>query len=417
MSTWSFESDYAVRISKNPYHFQGLIGCFLSLILFFVSIFGFGLFVYAIQLFTEGETFYPGLILFLTFSFLFLLFSSVRTYRKTKDAIQEEKILPKEGILLIKETNRSDLKIDLSAIVCYKIKKRVVSRNGSASSSGSGFRTVWDLFFLKSDGAFYLLHSYSGMESLTKELSQFRSLLPLPVSNDTKENLETNGEASVLPSVEKVKVDSKYLKLSPTEKGTKVEFTKKKTIKDKITILSVMGFFYGVWGIIFLSMKEFEMVFLFFFIPFSILFLGIFTLSLIFIMTKTLELTVDSSGLRIRYRTTLPILSSFLFLERFFPKHVVRHCRANRFPENQSVLTIALKEIKNIPQGKLSFLFNLQTFSLTDYILPGDKELLGIWHLMPWLPDSPGFVDLIAAESAIEERLQLEEDKILFENL
>ncbi|MBM9499942.1 hypothetical protein JWG44_06725 [Leptospira sp. 201903071] len=418
MSTWSFESDYAVKISKNPYRFQGFLGCFLLVILLFVSLFGLGILIYALQLFTEGETLYPSLIVYLTFSFLFLLFSSLRAYRKTKDAIQEEKILPGEGILLIQETNRPNLNIDLSTIVCYKVKKRVVSRNGSSSSSGSsGSRTVWDLFFLKSDGAFYLLHSYLTIETLKAELPKFRALLPFPVSDDTKENLDVAENSTVFPSFEKSKVDSKYLKLSTAEKGTKVEFTKEKTIKDKLTILSVMGIFYGVWGAIFLSIKEFETIFLFFFIPFSILFLGIFTIALIFIMTKTLELTVDSSGLRIRYRTTLPILSHFLFLERFFPKHVVRHCRANRLPENQSVLTIALKKSENVPQGKLSFLFNLQTFSLKDYILPGDKELLGIWQLLPWLPDSPGFADLIAAESAIEERLHLEEDKILFENL
>lgn len=416
MSNWSFTTDQALKSAKNPYLFRGLIGCFLLLVLGFVSLFGLGLLIYSLQLFSEGETLYPSLIVFLTFSFLFLLFSSTRTYRKTKNSIQEEKILPKEGILLIRETDRPDLKIDLSTIVCYKIKRRTVSKSGTVSSS-SGYRIVWDLFFLKSDGAFYHLDTYSELENLKVELLKFRTLLPLPVSDDTKENLGTPENSTSLPAVESPKVDSKYLKLSATEKGTRVEFKKEKTIKDKITILSGMGIFYGVWGIIFLSMKEFETIFLFFFIPFSILFLGIFTIALIFIMTKTLELTVDSSGLRIRYRTTLPILSHFLFLERFLPGHVVRHCRANRFPENQSVLTVALKKNETVPQGRLSFLFNLQTFSLGDYTLPGDTELLGIWQLLPWLPNSPGFVDLIAAESAIEERLRLEEDKILFEIL
>ncbi|MBM9577597.1 hypothetical protein JWG45_10580 [Leptospira sp. 201903070] len=417
MSTWSFESDYAVKISKNPYRFQGWIGCFLILILLFVSIFGFGLLIYTIQLLTEGKVIFPGLILFLTFSFLFLIFSSIGTYRKTKDATQEERILPREGILRIKETGRADLNIDLSAIVCYKVKKRLVSRNGSSGSSGgSGFRTVWDLFFLKTDGAFYLLHSYLELETLKRELSQFRSLLPLPISDDSKENLDSRDNSTNFPSYERSKVNSKYLIFSTNETGTKIELIKEKTIKDKLTLFSVMGIFYGVWGVIFLSIKEFETIFLFFFVPFSILFLGIFTLALVFIMTKSLELTVNSSGLRIRYRTTLPILSNFLYLERFFPKHVVRHCRVNRFPENQSVLTIAFRENENTSQSKLSFLFNLQTFSLKDYILPGDKELLGIWQLMPWLPHSPGFADLIAAEFAIEERLHLEEDKILFEN-
>ncbi|WP_125231925.1 hypothetical protein [Leptospira adleri] len=416
MSTWNFESDHAVRISKNPYRFRGLVGCFLTGILFFVSLFGLGMLIYALQIFIEGETAYPSLIVFLTFSFLFLLFSSLRTYRKTKDSIQEERILPKEGILLVKETDRPDLHIDLSTITCYKIKKRTVSKSGTVSS-GSGYRKVWDLFLLKSDGAFYILETYFELEILKADLLRFRSLLALPVSGDTNENSANVENSVTFSTLERSKVDSKYLKLSATEKGTRVEFTKEKTIKDKISILSVMGIFYGVWGIIFLSMKEFEMIFLFFFVPFSILFLGIFTVALIFIMTKTLELNVDSSGLRIRYRTSLPILSHFLFLERFFPKHVVRHCRANRLPENQSVLTIALKETENIPQGRLSFLFNLQSFPLNDYILPGDKELLGIWQLMPWLPNSPGFADLIAAESAIEERLRLEEDKISFENL
>lgn len=370
---------------------------------------------YSILLFVNGELFYPGFILFFCISFLFLLLSTISTYRKTKDRIKTYEIDIQKNRYTISETSAQEAALDLRECICYKIKKRTVSKQ--SDSSGSDLRIFWDLFFLKSDGAFYLLESFSSREELKQNLVRFRALLPLPVSDEeSKEIPEASNSSPAQQTSDLPKLHSKYLKFTVTPSGTRVELIKHKTIKEKFTISLIMGIFYGAWGVAASFIKDADPIFLLFFVPFSILFLGIFTIALVFVITRSLELFANSSGLRIRYRTTLPILSSFLFLERFFPAHVVRHVRANLFPLDQSVLTVSLKENHKNPKGILSFLFNLQAFSLKDYVLPGDGELLGIWHLMPWLPDSPGLADLIAAESAIEEQLNLSEEKIRIES-
>lgn len=423
LSSWNFETSRAKKISQNPYRFSGISGCFLISLLIFVILFSIGAALYAAVRFSEGEYITPGMILFFCFSFLFLLISTIRTYRKTKDAIRTEELDSVNGIYSISETGQTIVNINLENFISYKIKKRMISQRGTTSSSsysGTGSGVYWDLFLLKSDGAFYILETYSNKEEFKKNLILFRSIVSLPVSDDSKEGFETS-ESNFKPSSsatydEIVKPDSKFLKLNRTENGTEVELLKRQTTKEKITIALVAGIFYGIWAMIFFPIKEAEPIFLLFMIPFSILFLGIFTLSFVFVMTKSLKLTVNSSGLKIRYKTRLPILSSFLFSERFFPTHVMRHIRVNRLPGEQNILTIALKDSEKNSNGTLAFLFNLQTISLNQYILPGDKELLGIWHLMPWLPDSPGFADLVAAEIAIEEILRLNEEKIGFEN-
>ncbi|TGL75713.1 hypothetical protein [Leptospira yasudae] len=386
---------------------------FLSVFVFFFSIGALG---YAALQYEKGEYATPSFIVFFCFSFSYLLFSSIRTYRKTKDSIISEEIDVSKGTYSISETDRATVTIDLGEFISYKIKKRVESGQGTSSSSGSGRRKYWDLFLLKSDGAYYLLEAYSLIEELKKDLILFRSLFPLPISDDSEQNLKTT-EGSRFPTrFETQKPDSKFLKLITKENGTGIEFVKRRTAREKFTIFLVIGIFYGGWGAVFFPINS-DPIFLFFMIPFSVLFLGIFTLALVFVITRSLELIVNSSGLRIRYGTTLPILSHFLYLERVFPKHVVRHVRANRLPGDQSVLTVSLKDMEKNSQEKLSFLFNLQTISLSAYVLPGDRELLGVWHLMPWLPDSPGFADLFAAELAIQERMQWDEEKIGFENL
>lgn len=421
LSSWNFETSRAKKISQNPYRFSGISGCLLILLFIFVILFSIGAAIYAAVQFANGEYLSPGMILFFCFAFLYLLISTIRTYRKTKDSIRTEELDSVNTTYSISETGQTTVNLNLGDFVCYKIKKRTVSQRGTTSSSsysGTGSGSYWDLFLLKSDGSFYLLETYSSKDELKKNLILFRSIVSLPVSDDSKEtNLKTS-ESTFKPSesAENGKTDSKFLKLDRTENGTEVELLKRKTTKEKITIALVAGIFYGVWAMIFFPITEAEPILLLFMIPFSILFLGIFTLGLVFVMTKSLKLTVNSSGLKIRYKTTLPILSNFLYSERFFPVHVMRHVRVNRLPGEQNILTIALKDSEKNKNETLAFLFNLQTISLNQYVLPGDRELLGIWHLMPWLPDSPGFADLIAAEFAIEEILRLNEEKIEFEN-
>ncbi|TGK32763.1 hypothetical protein EHQ12_12560 [Leptospira gomenensis] len=417
MSDWKFENEKMYKLTKSPYRFSGVSGCLILFLFLFVSVVALIATGYSLSLFLEGKILYPSLIVLLGFSFIYLLLSSILAYRKTKHFVRVEELDSRLGTFTIRETERPELRIALEEYISYKIRKRIVSGRGE-NDSDNGYRKFWDLFLVKNDGSFYLLESYSTLEELKKEMPSFRSIFPLPVSADPKTGMWNSDRTPLTFSAQTEKIHSKFLKLLVSDSETIVEISKPKTLNDKFKILLVIGIFYGVWGAIASSLSEPDPVFLFFFVPFSVLFLGIFSVGLTFIMTRNLELSSNSNGLRIRYKTWLPILSRILYLERFFPKHVVRHVRSNRIQDGQDILIVALKKNSNkTKRGILEFLFNLQAVPLKDYLIPGDEELLGIWHLLPWIKESPGFADLLAAESAIEERLGLEEEKIGFEDL
>nr|WP_100765490.1 hypothetical protein [Leptospira ellisii]PJZ91962.1 hypothetical protein CH379_15740 [Leptospira ellisii] len=417
MSDWNFENEKASKLTKSPYRFSGAAGCVLTFLLLFVSVLVMIATVYSLGLFLEGAILYPSLIVLFCFSFTYLLFSSILMYRKTKRFVRTEELDPRLGTFTIRETEQPELKISLNEYISYKIRKRTVSRQVT-DSGDTDYRKFWDLFLVKNDGSFYLLETYSTLEELKAELPAFRSVFSLPVSAGSKTGLENSDPIPTFLSARTEKIHSKFLKLRVSDTGTVVEISKSKTLNDKFKIFLVIGIFYGAWAAITSSLSQPDPVFLFFFVPFSILFLGIFSTALVFVMTRTLELSSNSNGLLIRYKTWLPVLSRILYLERFFPRHVVRHIRVNRIQEGQNVLIVALKSNSDkTKRNVLGFLFNLHAVSLKDYLIPGDGELLGIWHLLPWIKESPGFADLLTAEAAIEERLGLQEEKNGFDDL
>ncbi|PJZ69973.1 hypothetical protein CH373_12975 [Leptospira perolatii] len=427
MSDWKLESGTLKKTSKNPYATGTFSGCLLLVIQFFLVVFILVGFLFLFASSDASESYTTIFVLFFLSSLFVIIATTISTYNKSKSVIRTLEIDASSSLMRIKETEKPDTSWDLSQAICYIIKKRSELK-GVSSTSGSGSRKYFDLYLLRNDGSFFLLESFSDPANIPETMQMFRSAFPLPIKNDAGENLYDPSEfKSSDPTIEKQASGasfpfeapaSRFLKIERSEQGTRVEVMNPKSIRDKLIVVLFFGIFFGAW--LFIAhqiLSESAYIALVFFVPFSIFFLGILIVSILFSLTKKLELYADSTGLKIRYATGIPLLSYLLALERFFPKQSIRHIRVSRLVLDQDALTIALKGTERKSIGVLAYLFNLQAFPIQSFTLRGDSELIGIWHLMPWVPNSPGYSDLVAAESAIQAHLNLDEERIDFNDL
>ncbi|MEI1280066.1 hypothetical protein V6Z05_17165 [Leptospira venezuelensis] len=419
LDTWITTSDSIRKETKNPY--SG--GC-----IFVIGILAFGVFgsiaslFFGVMLLTGEDKIFPGFGFFFCISLVTIFIITMRSYRKASHIIKTIEIQTNTSILSLRETEKSDVELPLSEFISYMI----IFRTERSSSTGNSINTnstwkYWDLYLVYRDGSCILLETFRDGNSLQQGLEFFKTRLPLPVLDRSDLKL-TNPESKDIPHKQDPKKiePSHWVKTESKDQGTKIEIIEPKSIGKTFITLLVPALFYGAW---FTILKSFlanfvDLIFLIFFVPFSVFFLGIVTLMTIFILFKKTEVIANSLELKLRYSTRIPILSSLLYKERSIPLVSIRNVRTIRMEKDNQILCVALKSSNESKQRTfLEFLYNIQAVNLSSKQLPGDAELLGIIVLGSWLPKGPGYSDLVYAEKLLESTLNLREESLTFSDL
>lgn len=419
LDTWISESNGMRKETKNPY--SG--GCIFTIGILAFGVFGSIASLFFGVLFLTGEDkLFPGFGFFFCISLVIIFIITMRSYRKASHIVKTIEIQTNTSLLSLRETGKSDVELPLSEFISYMI----LFRTERSSSTGSSINTnstwkYWDLYLVYKDGSCILLETFRDGNSLKQGLEFFRTKLPLPVLDRSDLRLTNSGSKDIPRKQEPKKIEpSPWVKTGSKDQGTKVEIIEPKSLgKTFITIL-VPALFYGAWFTILNSFfANFEnLIFLIFFIPFSVFFLGITTIMTVFILFKKTEVIANSFELKLRYSTRIPVLSSLLYKERGFPLSSIRNVRTIRMEQDNQILCVALKS-SNGPNQRtfLDFLYNVQGVNLSGKQLPGDAELLGITTLGSWLPKGPGYSDLVYAENVLESVLNLREESLTFSDL
>lgn len=415
---WISDSGSLRKEMKNPY--AG--GCIFAFGTFFLGCFAFFSLLYFGVALSQGEaSLFSGFISFFTTSLFLIFLLSMIGYRRAAHIRRGILFDWNRSLLVLSETERSDIEFSLSEFVSYMVLFRSERSDTSQDNSLSRTWKFWDLYLLHEDGSCILLESFSDKKILNERIIFFREKFPLPIWNRTSRT-ESTGSKTNLPRGETPKhaEPSPWVKTEITDGGTLIRVKEGNTPGKTLILFLVPAIFYGAWGTIassFFSMSG-NGIMLLFFIPFSIFFLGILTIAVVFVMFRKMEIVANSGGIRIRYTTSIPILSQILAKERRIPVQEIRQIRTLRIEKEMQVLCIALKEN---PQGferhPLDFLYNVQAVSLSDKKLPGDRELIGIWTIPPWIRSGPGYPDLVYAEGLLQDLLGIQEEKILWDDL
>lgn len=419
LDSWISESDSIRKETKNPYS----SGC-----VFVIGILAFGVFGSIASLFfgvlflTGEDKIFPGFGFFFCISLVTIFIITMRSYRKASHIVKTIEIRTNTCLLSLKETDKSDVEFPLSEFISYMILFRMErsSSSGTITTTSSSWK-YWDLYLLYKDGSCILLETFRDPDSLKKGLEFFKTKLPLPVWDRSDLKL-TDPERKEIPHKQDPKQiePSPWVKTGSKDQGTKIEISEPKSAgKTFITIL-VPGLFYGAWFAILNSFLEDpeNLIFLIFFIPFSVFFLGIVTVMTVFILFKKTDIIANSFELKLRYSTRIPILSSLLYRERSIPITLIRNVRTIRMEKDNQILCVALKSSNESKQRNfLDLLYNVQSVNLSSKQLPGDAELLGILALGSWQPKGPGYSDLVFAENVLESVLNLREESLTFSDL
>lgn len=420
LDSWILENGNLRKDVKNPYS----SGCILIVgILFFVVFGTIASLFFGVLLLTGEDKVLPGFALFFTATISFLFFFTIRNYRKVSHLIKTIEFLSETSILSIRETGQPDTEFSLSEFISYMILQRTErsSSSNSGSTVSSGNWRYWDLYLLHQDGSCILIETFQDKESLKKGLDFFKTKFPFPIFDRSGSGL-TNPTSSPISQKQDPKKGetSSFIKTNFVDGGTRIDILEPKSFGKKFILSIVPILFFGGWFTILHSFLEDpeNLIFLIFFVPFSLLFLGILTVLTIFVLFKKTEILANSSGLKLRYSTRIPILSSLLYKERSIPIETIRNLRTLRIEKDSYVLCVSLKSNNDQKTGSiLDFLYNVQAVNLSDKKLPGDSELLGLLILGSWVLNSPGYSDLVYAENEIQSVLGLEEVTLTFSDL
>ncbi|MGJ4744959.1 hypothetical protein ACQV5M_01240 [Leptospira sp. SA-E8] len=419
LDSWISGSDGIRKEIKNPYS----SGC-----IFVIGILAFGVFgsiaflFFGVIFLTAEDKILPGFGSFFCFSLVTIFIITMRSYRKASHIIKTIDIQTNTSLLSLRETGKSDVELPLSEFISYMI----LFRMERSSSTGTSINTnstwkYWDLYLLHKDGGCILLETFRDTDSLKKGLEFFKTTLPLPVW-DRSDLRITNPETKDIPYKQDPKKiePSPWVKTESKDQGTKIEIIEPKSAGRTFITILVPALFYGAWFTILNSfLSNFEnMIFLIFFIPFSVFFLGIVTVLTVFILFKKTDIIANSLELKLRYSTRIPILSGLLYKERSIPLTSIRNIRTIRMEKDNQILCVALKSSNTQKERTLlDRLYNVQGVNLSAKQLPGDAELLGILALGSWLPKGPGYSDLVYAEKVLESVLNLREESLTFADL
>ncbi|TGL49376.1 hypothetical protein EHQ61_13070 [Leptospira wolffii] len=419
MNSWILESSKMIRERKNPY--TG--GCLIAFATVFLGTFTLVSLTYFGIAAGSGEaTLFSGFIAFFSLSLFLIFIISILQYRKASHIIRTIEFDFESSLIVLKETGKSNVEFSLAEFVSYTILFRSERSGSSGTSTSSRTWKYWDLYLLHEDGSMILLETFRDPNSLEKVLEDFKQKLPLPVWDRSKGSFTDSHSKEILKNAIPAEPQvSEWIRTETLGSDLRVRLMEKKSAGNRLISLLVPTIFYGAWATILISFlrEPGNMIFLIFLVPFSLLFLGILTVATVFVLFRKTEIRIDSSGMRILYSTSIPILSVLLARERKFDPAEIRQIRTLRIENEIQILCVALKKTARTPETfLLDFLFNAQAVSLHDKRIPGDRELLGIWTLSSWAGEKgPSYSDLVYAERFLQKNLGIAEEKLSFSDL
>jgi hypothetical protein len=404
---WKFNNDKIVVTTNNPFSGKILTGC---LSVFAIAIIGIAV-IAGLAFYVAGESTFDKISSVILSSlgaiFGLILLITMRTHSKNKfirelnfDKNNESIKFTEDTIILAEFT--------FTSVTGIKVVKEIRSRNSSSSSGNSSY-PVWLVYLIKNDGAFFWVDTFMEEEEAITNSKRISVLLDLD-NIDRKKGVETERSFPVS--------QGKFVNTKETSKGLEISLFQEKSFSDKIVVILVFLLFLGVISLLLsYAIRSFivdgDSIFLFFLIPFSILFVTILLFFLLYSVVKQTKLTVNSGELIISYDFGLSLITKLLGKPRIIPSNVIRYIRVNQLENNSFWLSAVVDSKFEI--DTLDKLHDMVSgFSNEELKINESEKLISLMLVfgIKKLTNAPSYNDLIYIEQLIENKLVLREKLI-----
>lgn len=339
-----------------------------------------------------------------------------------------------QGVIeLAREKDRVEYRLGLAQVAGIELFKVRKSRGGS----NTGSILTYQIFFVKTDGAYFWLDTFYNAEKFQDTATRLAAYTGLPLQDHTglsvdldrqREYQDRFGDSSSYepsrfleigaaggPGGQDVPGPGPAMK-GDRRPGTTLTLRENRTFLERVLMIAVFTLFLGVPAYIVLQIVETSqdgpggLVFALIAVPFLIIFVAI-VLLVILMNARKFEIRSRAAELQVEMKFAFSFMTRLLGKTLIIPREAIRAVRVNRLDEGHCWLSLALDPSFQLPAGG-GMLFAIGAFAKPKATAPWDlKNVLSLWEVQGFVKPGKGagINDLLRIESIVQKDMGLDD--------